>query len=134
MSYREILDNNGRIKQQYLSQSAATNVIRQYSYPQNTPEPFPSPSQTGFSACVISRDDPQDLVSGLRNINIPFNGSLNNNPSHTLPCLSAVINNTPTIIWFDNANNSINTYNQITNTWNMGLIQCFNTAGGDFRF
>lgn len=134
MSYREILDNNGRIKQQYLLQSAATNVIRQYSYPQNTPEPFPSPSQAGFTACVISRDDPQDLVSGLRNINIPFNGSLNINPSHTLPCLSAVINNTPTIIWFDNANNSINTYNEITNTWNMGLIQCFNTAGGDFRF
>lgn len=134
MSYREILDNNGRIKQQYLLQSAATNVIRQYSYPANTPEPFPSPSQAGFTACVISRDDPQDLVSGLRNINIPFNGSLNINPSHTLPCLSAVINNTPTIIWFDNANNSINTYNEITNTWNMGLIQCFNTAGGDFSF
>jgi hypothetical protein len=134
MSYREILDNNGRIKQQYLLQSAATNVIRQYSYPQNTPEPFPSPSQAGFTACVISRDDPQNLVSGLRNINIPFNGSLNINPSHTLPCVSAVINNTPTIIWFDNANNSINTYNEITNTWNMGLIQCFNTAGGEFRF
>lgn len=134
MSYREILDNNGRIRQQYLLQTAATNVIRQYSYPANTPEPFPSPSQAGFSACVISRDDPQNLVSGLRNINIPFNGSLNNNPSHTLPCLSAVINNTPTIIWFDDANNSINTYNQVTNTWNMGLIQCFNTVGGDFRF
>ena len=134
MSYREILDTNGVIRTQYLQAIPSSTSIRQYSYPANTPEPFPSPSQAGFSACVISRDDPQNLVSGLRNINVPFNGSLNNNPSHTLPCLSAVIAGIPTIIWFDNANNSINTYNQITNTWNMGLIQCFNTAGGDFRF
>jgi hypothetical protein len=134
MSYREILDANGVIRTQYLQAIPSSTSIRQYSYPANTPEPFPSPSQAGFSACVISRDDPQNLVSGLRNINVPFNGSLNNNPSHTLPCLSAVIAGIPTIIWFDNANNSINTYNQITNTWNMGLIQCFNTAGGDFRF
>jgi hypothetical protein len=134
MSYREILDANGVIRTQYLQAIPSSTSIRQYSYPANTPEPFPSPSQAGFSACVISRDDPQNLVSGLRNINIPFNGSLNNNPSHTLPCLSAVIAGIPTIIWFDNANNSINTYNEITNTWNMGLIQCFNTVGGDFRF
>ena len=134
MSYREILDPNGVIRTQYLQAIPSSTSIRQYSYPANTPEPFPSPSQAGFTACVISRDDPQNLVSGLRNINIPFNGSLNNNPSHTLPCLSAVIADIPTIIWFDNANNSINTYNEITNTWNMGLIQCFNTVGGDFRF
>jgi hypothetical protein len=134
MSYREILDANGIIRTQYLQAIPSSTSIRQYSYPANTPEPFPSPSQAGFSACVISRDDPQNLVSGLKNINIPFNGTLNNNPSHTLPCLSAVIAGIPTIIWFDNANNSINTYNQITNTWNMGLIQCFNTAGGEFRF
>jgi|694.fasta_scaffold04931_11 hypothetical protein len=134
MSYREILDPNGVIRTQYLQAIPSSTSIRQYSYPANTPEPFPSPSQAGFTACVISRDDPQNLVSGLRNISIPFNGSLNNNPTHTLPCLSAVIAGAPTIIWFDNANNSINTYNQITNTWNMGLIQCFNTVGGDFRF
>ena len=134
MSYREILDPSGVIRTQYLQAIPSSTSIRQYSYPANTPEPFPSPSQAGFTACVISRDDPQNLVSGLRNINIPFNGTLNNNPSHTLPCLSAVIAGIPTIIWFDNANNSINTYNQITNTWNMGLIQCFNTVGGDFRF